>query len=170
MPAVSKGLPPPLPSLRFVWELPADVVVLVDDVLLDFDVVCAAFCELLVFVALLEEALLEVVFCFVLVVFATAEGLDVSAISDVVSFADSAVLVLLTIVALGVLVVVCCGVVHCCVVEVVLSSEVVPGDPRFLHNCCGPRPARYATMRFCPDTPCPPHALRIGWTNACNAD
>jgi hypothetical protein len=85
-------------------------------------------------------------------------ALDESTSRLEVSEIGSAVVVLLMIV--GFSEVVCCFVVcfvivgGCEVVVGVDSDVVVPLSlSAFLHNCCGPTPARKATMRFEPVTP-----------------
>ena len=44
-----------------------------------------------------------------------------------------------------------------------------PLDAAFGHICSGPTFARKATTKFCPVTPCPPHASFMGPTMACSA-
>lgn len=168
-PSVSNGLPPPLPSLRSVWELPADVVVFdepdfeielvallsVGSALEDCSVVCAAFVGFRVVVACAELLL------------------DVSTSSELASEAVLAVLVLLPMIGLAVFVFFCdvVGVVvvvfGAAVVLWVVGGVVVVVVPMLWHICAGPTPAKKATTKFCPETPWPPHAFSIGDTSAC---
>lgn len=146
LPAVSKGLPPPLPSSRFVCELPAPVVVFVCELVGLFVLSCTVVL-LLVGGALDDTSGVDVCFVGFWVLFVLLPELvavvEVSTSKLFVSVGFRAVVVLLTID--GFAVVVCC--VDVCDGVVVVSVEAAPA---LWHICCGPTPLRKATIKFCP--------------------